>query len=178
MRIYLAGRYSRREELLGVRDVIEALGGEVTSRWLNGDHQIDDQGQPIGDNGEALVEGEGLRSGETFSERDRSERAAYLRAKFAQDDVEDVELSDMLIAFTEEPRSSASRGGRHVELGIALALAKRVIVVGPRENVFCWLPEVEHYERWATAALRVTRLLRGRTHPHGRLQRRRQEDSR
>lgn len=159
MRIYLAGRYTRREELLGVRDVIEALGGEVTARWLNGDHQIDDGGKPIGDNGEALVEGEELRSGETFSERDRSDRASYLRAKFARDDVEDVERADVLIAFTEEPRSSASRGGRHVELGIALALGKRVIVVGPRENVFCWLPEVERYGRWATAAIAVTRML-------------------
>ena len=39
----------------------------------------------------------------------------------------------MLIAFSEEPRAlNASRGGRHVEFGIALALGKKVAVVGPR----------------------------------------------
>lgn len=148
MRIYLAARYSRREELLGVRDVVEAMGGVVTSRWLNGDHQLSDTGTPIGENGEALVEnGDG-------------DRAAALRAKFAQDDYDDVMSAQTLIAFTEEPRTSNSRGGRHVELGLALAWRKRVIVVGPRENVFCWLPEVEHYGSWSTAALGVTRMLR------------------
>lgn len=161
MKVYLASRYSRREELLGVRDVVEALGGEVTSRWLNGDHQLANDGTPIGEDGASLVEGEELRSGETFSEHDRSERAAQLRQKFARDDIEDVLAADVVIAFTEEPRTTNSRGGRHVELGIALGAGKRIIVVGPRENIFCWLPEVEHYSRWATAALGVTRMLRG-----------------
>lgn len=146
-RVYLAGRYSRREELLGVRDYLETVGFEVTSRWLNGDHQIDDSGTPIGDTGESLVEG-----------IDADERAAILRGKFAQDDVEDTRRADMLIAFTEEPRSSTSRGGRHVEFGIALALQKKIIVVGPRENLFCWLPEVEHYNDWGRAALAITRI--------------------
>lgn len=148
MKFYLAARYSRREELLGVRDFVEAFGGEVTSRWLNGDHQLSDAGTPIGNDGEALVEnGDG-------------ERAATLRAKFALDDFEDVRRADVLVAFTEPPRSTASRGGRHVELGLALAWQKHVIIVGPRENVFCWLPWVDHYERWDTAALAISRMLR------------------
>lgn len=37
MRIYLAARYSRREELLGYRADLEAAGHIVTSRWLAGD---------------------------------------------------------------------------------------------------------------------------------------------
>lgn len=147
-RFYLAARYSRREELLGVRDVIEALGGEVTSRWLNGDHQLSDTGTPIGDHGEALVEG------------GDGERAATLRAKFAQDDYDDVMRADVIVAFTEVPRSAKNRGGRHVELGLGLAWGKRVIVVGPRENVFCWLPQIEHYPSWGGGgALAITRLL-------------------
>lgn len=156
MRFYLAARYSRREELLGVRDVIEALGGEVTSRWLNGNHQISDTGVPIGDEGEQLVEDPDgdLAAGD-------GERAAALRAKFAMDDYQDVRRADVLVAFTEPPRSTASRGGRHVELGLALAWTEHIIIVGPRENVFCWLPWVDHYERWDTAALAITRMLRG-----------------
>lgn len=156
-RFYLAARYSRREELLGVRDVIEGLGGVVTSRWLNGNHQLDDHGVPIGEDGEALVE----QHADEYPGEARH-RAAKLRERFAVEDVEDVRLADVLIAFTEEPRASASRGGRHVELGLGLAWGKRVIVVGPRENVFCWLPEVEHFPSWADAARRVTAIASGR----------------
>lgn len=150
-RFYLAGRYSRREELAGVRDVIEGFGGVVTSRWLDGDHQVDDEGVPIGEDGAALVE-DGHVDGHA--------RAAALRASFATDDVEDVARADVLIVFTEPPRSSTSRGGRHVELGLGLGLRKKVLVVGPRENVFCWLPVVEHFPSWASAAIRVARIVK------------------
>lgn len=36
MKIYLAGRYPRREELLGYSKVLEAAGHEITARWLIG----------------------------------------------------------------------------------------------------------------------------------------------
>jgi len=71
-----------------------------------------------------------------------------LRRLFAEHDRDDVLAADMLVAFTEPPRSCATRGGRHVELGLALGYGKRVAVIGPRENVFCWLPQVEHYAGW------------------------------
>lgn len=35
MKIYLAARYSRNDEMRGVRDVLTALGHEVTSRWID-----------------------------------------------------------------------------------------------------------------------------------------------
>lgn len=149
MRFYLAARYSRREELLGVRDVIHALGSRVTSRWLDGNHQLADDGTPIGNDGEALVERGSV---------DEDSRAAMLRTKFATDDFEDVRWADTVVAFTEEPRTTNGRGGRHVELGLALAWNKRVIIVGPRENVFCWMPQVEHFKDWRQAAPLVTRL--------------------
>jgi hypothetical protein len=97
---------------------------------------LSDTGVPIGDTGEALVEdGHG-------------DRAAALRAKFATDDFDDVIVADIVVAFTEQPRASTSRGGRHVELGIALGTGTPVMVVGPRENVFCWLPEVSQFDTW------------------------------
>ena len=139
MKIYLASRYSRREELCGYREQIRRIGHTVDAVWLNGQHQISDRGIPIGEQGEALVEGD---DGST------SERAAALRSKFAEEDFRDVMNCDLLIAFTEPPRSSASRGGRHVELGIALGMMKRVWIVGPRENIFCWLEDVRHFETW------------------------------
>lgn len=121
--IYLAARYSRREELLGYKADLEAMGHTITSRWLAGSHQIDDAG----------LSAEGTRE-----ERER----------FATEDWEDVRAAEWCIAFTERPRVSNSRGGRHVELGAALAWGKRVIVVGPAENVFCCLTQVERHDTW------------------------------
>lgn len=147
MKIYLAARYSRREELCGYRDELTNLGHNVQARWLNGEHQLANDGTPIGENGEALVEGT-LRSGESLSEREQSERAAALRQQFATNDWEDVNEAECVISFTEPPRSKANRGGRHVEYGIALANGVRVIVIGYRENIFHWLPQVEFYPTW------------------------------
>lgn len=40
MKIYLAARYGRREELAGYRKELEAEGHIVTSRWLRGNHDL------------------------------------------------------------------------------------------------------------------------------------------
>lgn len=142
MRIYLAARYSRRVELCGYRESLRAAGFEVESRWLDGNHQIGTDGTPIGDHGEKLVEGD---DGSTHV------AAAELRSKFALEDFYDVMTCDMLIAFTEPPRSGNSRGGRHVELGIALGTMKRVWIVGPRENIFCWMEDVRQFDGFTEA---------------------------
>lgn len=145
MKIYLAARYSRREELCEYRNALQELGHTVQARWLDGKHQLTDTGIPIGDGGESLVE-----------EWD-DKRAAELRAHFAQDDWEDVNAAEVVINFTEPPRSKANRGGRHVEFGIALAKGVRVIVVGYRENIFHWLPQVEFCLTWIDALEKLTR---------------------
>jgi nucleoside 2-deoxyribosyltransferase len=121
MKIYLASRYSRREELCKYRDELVAMGHVVTSRWLNGNHQIDDQGLSV-------------------------EAKAEERQRFALEDFTDVIQADALIAFTEPPRATNSRGGRHVEFGIALGRMMPVYVVGPRENVFHCLNDVRQFE--------------------------------
>jgi len=139
MKVHLAAQYGRRVELCGYRDQLRDLGYDVQARWLDGKHQISDSGVPIGDDNERLVEGDS---------RSDSPRAAALREKFAVEDLHDVMLADIVINFTE-PRSTASRGGRHVEFGIALRnMLCRLIVVGHRENIFHWLPDVEFYETW------------------------------
>jgi nucleoside 2-deoxyribosyltransferase len=126
VRIYLASRYSRYLEMQAYRADLEAAGHVVTSRWINGDHQIDDAG---------------------LSLQAKEEE----RIRFAQEDLHDLVTSDCVISFTEAPRSSNSRGGRHVEYGMALALGKRCIVVGHRENVFHCLPTVEFFQTWDEA---------------------------
>lgn len=144
MKFYLAARYSRRLELCRYREDLANYGNTVTARWLNGEHQIDTAGKPIGEDGEALVE-----DGST-------ELHASMRQKFAQDDFEDVLEADTLIAFSEEPRSGHSRGGRHVEFGIALGVGIRIIAVGPHENIFFWLPQIQHFETWEEALQHIT----------------------
>lgn len=139
MKIYLAARYSRRLELCQYRTELHRQGHIVTSRWLNGAHQISRDGLRLGAEGEEYVE--------TGSDRE----AAELRAFFASEDMADVRAAELVLAFTENPRAEASRGGRHVELGMALAWEKEVWVIGPRENVFCWLPNVRQYDTVAGA---------------------------
>jgi hypothetical protein len=142
-RVYLAARYSRRLELCGYRAALAQHGITVTSRWLNGCHQLDNHGGPITDDGERR-----FQAGDPAVD--------HLRQHFATEDVADVLAADTLVAFTEQPRAAATRGGRHVELGIALAARKQVVIVGPRENVFCWLPHVQHHPTWPEFMTRIT----------------------
>jgi nucleoside 2-deoxyribosyltransferase len=138
MKIYLAARYSRREELVGYKARLEALGHEVTSRWLSGDHFINCQEQ--GDDGEYTPE------------------YCAMRERFAIEDFEDVVACDAVMSFTE-PRDSTCppRGGRHVEMGMGIALGKELIVVGYRENIFHWLPQVIFCEDFEKACFYLER---------------------
>lgn len=71
---------------------------------------------------------------------DEPEETPYAVA--AQMDLDDIDFADALIVFTETTDVGYLSGGRHVELGYALAKDKTIVLVGPRENVFCWLPQV------------------------------------
>jgi nucleoside 2-deoxyribosyltransferase len=123
VKIYLCGRYSRRDELRSVADELRRHGHTITSGWLETAwERKDDQGS--------------------------SAAPAEYRQEHSVKDMEDVRAADCLVAFTEEPRSGG-RGGRHVEFGMAAAWGKRLIVVGHREHLFCHLPQVEfHASRW------------------------------
>lgn len=141
MKVYLAARYSRHPEMQIYARELEAIGVDVTSRWINGSHQAMLNGEPLGPEREAMFE-----SDHPAMERQRRE--------FAQHDWDDVMAADVVVSFTEQPRTAGnSRGGRHVEFGAALAAGKRCIVVGWRENVFHCLPPVEFYVTWREAML-------------------------
>jgi hypothetical protein len=129
MRVYLAARYSRHPEMQAVARELRAMGHEVTSRWILGDHQMADH---------------------VSTEAEHAERM-----RFAQEDLTDLKGADCCLCFTEAPRTTTSRGGRHVELGIAIGAGKQIILVGPRENVFCCLPQVEQFDAWEDAAAQL-----------------------
>jgi hypothetical protein len=94
MKIYLAARYSRHVELEVCAADLRFDAHEVTSRWHKGEHQALDA--DLLDNLE-------------------------LARRFASEDLDDLQRADLCISFTEQPHSSASRGGRHVEFGVAIA---------------------------------------------------------
>lgn len=119
MKVYLASAYAERERLNKVREAIEPLGFEVTSRWLTGSHEMVDN--------------------PTIDDEVR------LNRRFAMEDLQDVKSADILVHFTPIG-TNKGRGGRHVEFGIALGLGKVIVHVGPSENVFHFLPGVYHIE--------------------------------
>lgn len=121
MKYYFCSRYSRKEELLQYKTEIEDLGHEVTSRWLTAPPP---------------------RSTED-SDPDFQQYVATM-------DEEDILLADIVIAFTEVPRKVLTRGGRHVEFGIARGAGKQLILIGPVENDFYQLDGVQHYLSWNT----------------------------
>ena len=71
MRVYLAARYRRREELRRRAGELAALGHEITSRWIRGGHSAS------GDLDDPLW------------------------AEYARDDFEDVAAADAVVCFLE-----------------------------------------------------------------------------
>lgn len=111
-KIYLAARYSRIEEMQDYRAQLQSLGYAVTSRWVDGNHRM--------------------------SPGPGADAASQL---FAIEDRTDVLAAELVIVFAEKQRTP-TRGGRMVEMGIALGAGIPVICVGEHENVFFHLPEV------------------------------------
>lgn len=72
---------------------------------------------------------------------DDSDAEAF-NAWCATEDLEDVIACNVFVHFNIP--GSLGRGGRHIELGFALALGKKIVLVGARENVFHYLPCIIH----------------------------------
>ncbi len=133
MKLYIAARYDRLEEINQKADELRALGHVIDCRWLNGSHQLHPSPEGV----------------------DADSESVPMEARpFAEDDVSDLFASEGIVLFSEPSNSHSKRGGRHVEFGIALALRAargkcfRLFVIGPRENVFHCLAEVERYFTW------------------------------
>jgi len=121
MKIYIAARFSKRHDAHNLGVALRVLGHTIVSRWSLPDS---DHVKPVG----------------------LSEQAADKeRERFATEDLEDIEACDWCVSLMETPRND-SRGGRHVEFGYAMALKKKLIIIGPKETVFHNLPQVKHYK--------------------------------
>lgn len=125
-KVYLSYRFQRREEMIGYATEIESLtdgSGETPFRIVSRWLGIPSEVSKI--------------------------QAAIL-------DQCDVANSDIVICFSEDLSAGSfpltdNTGGRHVELGMALSLGKMVLLVGPRENVFHYLPEVQQFDTFELA---------------------------
>lgn len=115
MKIYLAAQYSWRDQLKIYAKQLEQLGHEVVSTWLR------------------------ERKDAAIDLNDCSDR--FLK-EHAQIDFDDVQEADCIISFTIDPTTTSKRGGRHVEFGLGYAQGKKMILCGPRENIFHYLDNV------------------------------------
>lgn len=113
MKIYLATLYAEKRVMQAWRDVLQHEGHLVTSRWIDGGHDLD-------------------MNAETDAQR----------MQFAEEDLEDLENADCILMWNPPQLHGKGRGGRHTEFGYAIARGKRLIIVGERENVFHYLGEV------------------------------------
>ncbi len=136
MKIYLAARYARKSDMQAAATVLTLKGHDVVSSWLK----------------------------EQYT--DSSVVPAYTLGVLAQKDIDDLLSADCLLSFTELPcphcatvqpvsvfpslHLANGTGGRHVEFGIALLRKIRCAVIGPREHVFHFLPQVEVYDSLAS----------------------------
>lgn len=119
MKVYLAAKFERQKDMRSVRDFLVSDGHEVTSRWIDVEHESD----------------------EAHTVTDE------MRIEYAHMDIEDVLKADALVAFSDPRSAPGSGGGRHVEFGIALQAGKDIIVVGPKgEHIFHWCQDVIHVD--------------------------------
>lgn len=133
---YFAGRYSRHAELASYRSELEASGLDVcvTSRWLDCH------------NGE-------LEASYTPEALNADPEGCW---QHGAADIADLEEADVCVSFTGD--GGGGKGGRHIEHGYHLASieasragsAFRIVVVGPRENIFHCHPRTEVFPDWAS----------------------------
>jgi nucleoside 2-deoxyribosyltransferase len=124
IRIYLAAMYSEKNEISAQAEVFRNHGIGVTSTWLEELHHPNIQ---------------------------MSEVATNDLTCYAENDIRDIESADWFVFHSVEPTIPTVRGGRHVEFGYALARGKKILVVGPEENIFHHLPAVQHVNDWESA---------------------------
>lgn len=122
MRIYLEADVERRGEIHGHAYTLRSHGHKVVSTW----HDDEAQGGIV-----AYWTEEGIGPG---------------GSQFvAEADMSSIRACDMFILFTT---GTAPLGGQQVKLGCAWGARKRVVVIGPLENMFRSLLAIDRYESW------------------------------
>lgn len=115
-RFYISARFGRQAEAKQLAILLQDLGYSVTSRWV------------------------------FQTEAEMADNDPIELQQFAHQDVEDVRAANAFISLSEDETNTWGRGGRHVESGIALERGIPWFVIGPKENLFHYLPSVIHFK--------------------------------
>lgn len=120
MKVYLSAPFITRERMVANAAELTRMGLEVVSRWINSSGP--------------------MMTGPASAAPDEQ------IATEAAEDFADIQRADVVVAFSGSAFtihgpdagkvSTLHSGGRHIEVGYALARNKPVIVVGEPENIF------------------------------------------
>lgn len=115
MKIYIAARYSRKDEVARLAGLMRKVGVTVVSTWH--------------DEAESQIP-------ETSFDANREH---FL--EMANRDLSELDTAESIVFFSESPTVGVPRGGRHVEFGYFLKMKRavpqlRITVIGPTENLF------------------------------------------
>jgi nucleoside 2-deoxyribosyltransferase len=119
MKIYLAARYGRKQEIADRARELEAVGVMITSRWHD---------KPF----------------EPYPRDATNPDPEMIRA--ALDDLRDIDRADALLVFTDP--GAVLGGGHHWEAGYAYGQNKIIYLLGPRQTVFYHLASIRQYHHW------------------------------
>lgn len=157
LKVFLAGRQSRRDELIRYRKQMEEQGLVSCASWLDDGHDV----HCVTGDGLVIAEKPLIAGDFTGCHHEPllvdAETHRRLAGEIAQRAFDDVFACDIFILFTEEtPRSRNST--RLAQLGIALARHKQVIMVGwRRETLVGWMRRVTHVQTWEEALILISR---------------------
>jgi nucleoside 2-deoxyribosyltransferase len=112
MKIYIAACFGQQAEVREKADQLTQAKHVCTSSWR--------YLKPLGDGGSDA-------GGVKFA-------SAYLQR--ALQDLRDLEASDLLVLLAGQVSTT---GGKHFEVGYAVASGKQVVIIGSPENVFHWM---------------------------------------
>jgi nucleoside 2-deoxyribosyltransferase len=118
LRVFVSGPFEEQQLAREWRNFLQDQGYQVQSGWLD----------------EPAVAAEDLTD----------EHKGLLATR----DLDDLDDCDVLVAINPESYRRGGTGGRHVELGYALALGKPVFVIGVKSNIYHSYPGVD----WAKVA--------------------------
>jgi len=134
MNFAIIASYDRRNEMMEYAHRLRMAGHGIVSRWvLRGDDELD----------------------RTFESIDPFEQDDVF-AEIAEDDKKDIcegnadGCAHAALVFTEPQVTRRSRGGRHCELAWAIEHIPTVVIIGPRENIFCHLDDILQYPDFDT----------------------------
>lgn len=112
--IYLASAFLRRSEIARDATLLRRDGLTIVSTWHDAPHDITPE----------------------------AELTYQQRARLAQRDRDDLEQAAVLVLYGDPPGEYAGNGGKHVEFGYALALDLHIVIIGHRESIYAYLPNV------------------------------------